>query len=270
MCEEKNDLLKEKKKKLTFNRKKMIKWTAIILSAMIVIFVVYFYFSLPDVSNLKNQNPKLTALMQIRINEAELAGKKLRIRQKWVRFKKIPKLLRQTIRITEDASFYKHEGVDYEELRESIKKNWDKGKFARGGSTITQQLAKNLYLSTEKSLFRKIREYFIAKRLESTLSKNRIYHLYLNVIELGRGVFGVEAASWYYFNKSVSDLSLEEMVRLTSVIPKPLTRRPTVNSRWVKWKSKWILGKLKKYKYIDAERYEGTIGAFITKKKKLE
>lgn len=241
---------------------RIIKLVIIIIFLILLIGSVYFYSSLPDVSYLKNENPKLTALMQERLDQAKSENKKLRIRQKWIRYQAIPDLLKKTIRITEDASFYKHEGVDFDELKESIKKNFEKGKLARGGSTITQQLAKNLYLSTEKSFFRKFREYFIARRLENHLSKNRIFHLYLNVIEFGPGIFGVEAASTYYFKKSVNNLSLEEIVRLTAVIPRPLKTNPQKNSRWLKWKCKWILRKLVLYKYIDQETFEINLRIF--------
>jgi monofunctional biosynthetic peptidoglycan transglycosylase len=141
------------------------------------------------------------------------------------------------------------------ELKESIIKNWEKKEFVRGGSTITQQLAKNLYLSTDKTITRKIKEYFIAKRIEKKLSKNRIFHLYLNIIELGPGIFGVEAATRYYFSKSVSDINLEEIIRLTAIIPQPLIRRANQESRWLHWRCRWILGKLKLYKYIDESTY---------------
>ncbi|HES59481.1 MAG TPA: penicillin-binding protein, partial [Caldithrix sp.] len=125
-----------------------------------------------------------------------------------------------------------------------------------------QQLAKNLYLSTEKSFLRKIKEYFIAKRLEKELSKYRIFHLYLNVIEFGRGVFGVEAASRFYFGKSVGNLTLEEMVRLTAIIPRPLITNPKGNSRWLKWKCKWILRKLALYNYIDQAACDAALLSF--------
>jgi monofunctional glycosyltransferase len=234
----------------------------ILLVLMTVGYTFYFFYTLPDVTYLKNENPKITALMQLRIDEAKAKNKKLRIRQKWVRYSKIPDLLKKSIRISEDASFFKHEGVDFEELKESIKKNLEEGKIVRDASTITQQLAKNLYLSTEKSFVRKIREYFIAKRLESELSKYRIYHLYLNVIEFGPGIFGVEAASKYYFGKSVSDLNLEEIVRLTAIIPRPLITSPRRNSRWIKWKCKWILHKLVLYNYIDQAMCDRTLQSF--------
>ena len=164
-------------------------------------------------------------------------------------------MLKKTIRISEDANFYFHKGIDYDELKEAIKKNWEEGTFARGGSTITQQLAKNLYLSTKKSFFRKIEEYFIARRLEDNLSKNRIFELYLNVIEFGSGIFGVEAAARYYFGKNVADLNLEEIIRLTAIIPRPLSISANGKSRWLLWRCRWIAGKLLLYKYIDQATY---------------
>jgi monofunctional biosynthetic peptidoglycan transglycosylase len=184
------------------------------------------------------------------------------IRQQWVTFDEIPKLFIDMIRVTEDAAFYQHQGVDLTELKAAIKKNWQKGKFVRGASTITQQLAKNLYLSTDKSVIRKIKEYFITRGLENQLSKKRIFDLYLNLIEFGPGIFGVQAAAKNYFNKDVSQLNLEEMVRLTAVIPKPLKEDPTHNSSWIQWKAGWILDTLRRYKYINQIEYQRVIAKF--------
>ncbi len=234
----------------------------LILIFLLLFFFIYFYRTLPDVYYLKTHHPKRTALMELRLEQAKQHGKKLRIRQYWVRFSTIPRLLKQAVRISEDASFYKHEGVDYTELKESLKRDLREGRLARGGSTITQQLAKNLYLSTQKSFWRKIREYFIARRLEKGLSKNRIFHLYLNVIEFGPGIFGVQAASRYYFRKNVDQLNLEEIVRLTAVIPRPLSISPRSRKRWLLWKCRWILHKLFLYGYISQEEYDQTLPAF--------
>ena len=234
----------------------------LIIFSALVIFSIWFYSTLPDVSYLKNENPKSTALIDLRKEQAKQANRKFRTRQKWVRFQEIPDLLKKSIRITEDAAFYKHNGIDLIEFWESVKKNWEEGEFARGGSTISQQLAKNLYLSTEKSLFRKFRELFITYSLESELTKNRIYHIYLNIIEFGPGVFGIQAASGYYFNKNAQDLTLGQIVRLTAIIPKPLKVNAAGNSKWLKWKAKWILGKMKLYKYISEDVYNSTIKEF--------
>jgi monofunctional biosynthetic peptidoglycan transglycosylase len=242
--------------------RKIILISLAVIVSLIGLMYLLIQLSLPDVQPLVKINPKTTALMEQRKKEAESAGKKYRIRQNWVSFKQIPKLLQRTVRISEDANFYFHEGIDLDELEESIKKNWEKGEFARGASTITQQLAKNLYLSTDKSLWRKIKEFFITGELESALSKNRIFHLYLNIIEYGRGIFGVDAASRYYFGKTVSELNEEEIIRLTAVIPKPLSVRPDQNSRWVLWRCRWITDKLLLYKYIETSHHDSLITLF--------
>ena len=220
------------------------------------------YLSLPNVTYLANKNPNTTALIQARLEESSQSNRKLRIRQTWISFDQIPDLLKTTIRISEDAGFYQHEGVDFTELQESIKRNLDEGRIVRGGSTITQQLAKNLYLSTDKSFVRKLKEYFIAKRLEKTISKNRIFHLYLNIIEFGPGVFGVQAAAKRFFNKNAIDLNLEECVRLTAVIPRPLSMNPKSKSHWMNWKAGWILSKMLQYEYIAKYEYDKTIVKF--------
>lgn len=229
---------------------------------LLLIFGLWFYLSLPDVSELQKNNPVTTALIGQRISESQAAGKKLKVRKVWVSFDKIPELLKKAVRISEDANFYFHDGIDLDELQASLKRNWEEGRIVRGASTITQQLAKNLYLSTDRSFLRKLREYFIARRLENTLSKNRIFSLYLNVIEFGPGIFGVQAASQYYFGKPVSALTLAEQIRLTAIIPRPLTTSPTSNSRWMKWRTCWILQKLRLYKYIDDPTYESLVVEF--------
>lgn len=226
-------------------------YSSITVVVLCMSFLLSIYLNLPDVTYLKYKNPQTTALMQLRKEQTEARGKKYHIRQNWVGFQTIPDLLKKAVRISEDASFYEHKGIDYEELKESIRKNLEEGNLVRGGSTITQQLAKNLFLSPEKSFLRKIIEYFIAKRLEAELSKDRIFNLYLNVIELGPGIFGVEAASQHYFNKRVQNLNIDEMVRLAAVIPRPLVVNPTKDNKWLKWKVEWIFQKMKLYNYID-------------------
>jgi monofunctional biosynthetic peptidoglycan transglycosylase len=236
--------------------KKILLWIVVGGPALLFGGGLLIYLSLPDVSDLTTNNPRSTALMLQRFREAKQSQANLVIRQQWVSFDKIPKLFKDTIRVTEDAAFYQHQGVDLGELKAAIKKNWQKGKYVRGASTITQQLAKNLYLSTDKSVIRKIKEYLITRRLENQLSKQRIFNLYLNVIEFGPGIFGVQAAAKHFFNKDVSQLNLEEMIRLTAVIPKPLKETPTRNSSWIQWKASWILDTMRRYKYIDQNEYQ--------------
>ena len=242
--------------------KKILRWVVIGVPALVIGGLMMIYVSLPDTMDLNTQNPRSTALMLQRYREAKASRKKLVIHQQWVAFDEIPELLKETIRVTEDASFYQHKGVDLAELKAALKKNWQKGTYVRGASTITQQLAKNLYLSTDKSVIRKIKEYLIARRLESQLGKQRIFELYLNVIEFGPGIFGVQAAADIFFNEKVGRLNLEEMVRLTAVIPKPLRENPTCNSSWIKWKAGWILDTLLRYKYIDQYEYQKVKDSF--------
>jgi monofunctional biosynthetic peptidoglycan transglycosylase len=242
--------------------KKLLLLALVLISVYIAGLMTYICLSLPDVSDLKTHNPTTTALIEARIEEAREKGSEIIIKQSWVSFEEIPQLLKDTVRIAEDASFYWHEGIDFEELKESIKKNIQEKRFARGGSTITQQLAKNLYLSEKKSITRKITEYFIARRLEKALSKDRIFELYLNVVEFGSNVFGVQAASRQHFGRHVSELGLEEIVRLTAVLPRPLTVDPWGESPWLLWRCRWLLHKLRLYEYISEEAYQESVIVF--------
>jgi monofunctional biosynthetic peptidoglycan transglycosylase len=240
----------------------------IVLAAVLTVVLVcaalvaQILLTLPDVSGLRTRNPETTALMDFRRQEARKKGQSYPIEKEWVEFDRIPALLKESVRITEDASFYWHGAVDYEELKESLKRDLRERRFARGGSTITQQLAKNLYLSPRKNPLRKLREYFIARRLEKALTKDRIFALYLNLIELGPGIFGVQAAARHYFGRDAADLSLEQIIRLVAVIPRPLTTDPRGPGRWLNWRCRYILDKLKLYKKIGEDDYQSLIEEF--------
>jgi monofunctional glycosyltransferase len=196
------------------------------------------------VGRLKYENPGETALMHQRIHEEEKARRSLKIKQQWIPLSEIPKEVVDAVIAAEDGTFFTHGGVDWYELRASIEQNITARKAARGASTITQQLAKNLYLSTSKDPIRKIKEFIIAFLLEQQLSKNRILELYLNVIEWGRGIFGVEAAAQTYFGKSARHLTLDEAARLAAVIPSPLRHRPDVESKYLLYRKAVVLGRM--------------------------
>jgi monofunctional glycosyltransferase len=183
--------------------------------------VAYAYLSLPDVRLLRTENPRTTAFMELRQQEAHAKGKPAFQEHRWVPYARISANLKRAVIVTEDSAFWQHEGVDYEQLRESMEVNWERGEFARGASTITQQLAKNLYLSPSKNPMRKLRELLITRRLEVELSKQRILEIYLNVIEWGDGVWGAEAAARKYFRKSAADLSASESALLAGAIANP-------------------------------------------------
>jgi len=144
----------------------------------------------------------------------------------WTPVNAVPASLKKAVIAAEDANFYAHEGVDYEAIREAIKTDLQKGKFVRGGSTITQQVAKNVFLSREKTISRKIKEIVLARRLDDTLSKSRIMEIYLNVAELGPMIYGVGHASTYYFGKHPSALTVRESAFLASMLPGPKVYDP--------------------------------------------
>ena len=159
--------------------------------------------------------------MELRAREAHAQGKPVQQDQRWVPYARISANLKKAVIVTEDSAFWQHEGIDYEQLRESMETNWERGEFARGASTITQQLAKNLYLSPSKNPIRKVKELLITRRLEYELTKQRILEIYLNVIEWGDGVWGADAASRRYFHKPASDLAPSEAALLAAAIANP-------------------------------------------------
>ncbi len=202
---------------------------ALLLAGFIAI--QFFY---PNVSRLKKKNPGKTAMMAYREAEWKQAGKNYRVQQKWVPLRAVSPYLVKAVLIGEDDKFWKHEGVDYEAMQKAIEKDIKEQKFKLGGSTISQQLAKNLFLSPSKNPIRKIREAIITWRMEKALSKKRILELYLNVAEWGdRGIFGIEAAAMHYYGRHASDLGPEEAARLAAVLPNPRKFNPLSSQRYV-------------------------------------
>lgn len=197
----------------------------VLLSSLLATLLVgggyYFYFSLPDVGLLKQRNPKSTALMELRDHEYRKQNPSARRQQAWVSYDAVSEHIKKAILVSEDAAFYSHKGVDMTELKAALKKDLETLSFSRGGSTITMQLAKNLYLNPSKNPLRKLKEIFIAHQLENNLSKRRIFELYLNVVELGRNVYGVEAAAQHYFGKSAGAVDLVEAATLAALLPNP-------------------------------------------------
>jgi monofunctional glycosyltransferase len=207
---------------------------------------VFEYFSLPSVSieKLRTENVGMTALMVQRTEEAEESGKPFKIVQKWVPLSRMSRNIINAVIVAEDGTFFSHGGFDWYEMQESLERNLDEGRPVRGASTITQQLAKNLFLSTSKNPLRKFKEAVITLRLEENLSKMRILELYLNVIEWGSGIFGVEAAAQKYFGVTAGSLTREQAGRLAAVIPSPLKHTPNTDSRYVLRRSATVLRRM--------------------------
>lgn len=189
--------------------------------------VAHTWVTLPDVRPLKTTPPDTTAFRELRASEARAAGRVLTMRHRWVDYGRISPHLKRAVVVAEDAAFWQHEGVDFDEIRASIKVNWERGEFVRGASTITQQLAKNLYLSPSRNPYRKLRELFITRRLEAELSKQRILELYLNLIEWGDGVWGAEAAARAHFGVSAAQLTPSQAALLAGAIINPRVYSPS-------------------------------------------
>ncbi len=208
--------------------------------------LVLEYLSLPNIrlQELERVNPHRTALMQQREREATAVGKPFHVQQLWIPLNRISPHLAHAVIVSEDGTFYENGGVDWYEVEESIEKNVQEGKAARGASTISQQLAKNLFLSTSKDPLRKLKELVITLRMERVLSKDRILEIYLNVIEWGNGVFGAEAAAQKYFGKSASAVTREEAARLAAIIPSPLRHQPNQPSQYVDRRASLILDRM--------------------------
>jgi monofunctional glycosyltransferase len=207
--------------------------------------LAYAYLTLPDVRSLATENPRSTAFMEIRYYEARAKGESPKQEQEWIEYKNISSNLKRAVLVAEDAAFWSHDGLDYDELRKAIELDWQKGEMVRGASTITQQLAKNLYLSPSKNPLRKIRELIIARRLEVELKKARILEIYLNVIEWGDGIYGAEAAARTYFGTSASSLGPSEAALLAGAIINPRMLNPENPTRRLRNRQRLILARMR-------------------------
>lgn len=206
--------------------------------------LAFVWITLPDVRPLKKDNPESTAFMRMRVEEALRGGKVLRIRHRWVPYDRISPALRLAVTVSEDGNFFGHDGVDYAELRIALEQNWTRPWRLRGASTITQQLAKNLYLTPSRTPTRKLTELMITRRLEAELSKRRILELYLNLIEWGDGIWGAEAAAQMYFGTSAASLSAPQAALLAAAIINPHIFSPARPSPYMLRRQQTILARM--------------------------
>ncbi|MEW6730585.1 MAG: monofunctional biosynthetic peptidoglycan transglycosylase [Acidobacteriota bacterium] len=230
-------------------RSKVKKWTLKkILLALLVLGIGYLgleYLLLPDCQELVKNNPETTALIEARLHRAREEGREPRRQQVWVPIDRISNNLIRAVLTGEDNHFFAHNGFDTKAIQKAIEEDWKEFKFKRGASTITQQLAKNLYLSESKNPLRKLKEAVITYRMEKVLSKRRIMEIYLNVIEWGEGIYGAEAAARHHFSKSATQLSTSEAAYLAAMIPNPRTvYNPRKNPRRVAHRQRIILRRM--------------------------
>ena len=181
---------------------------------------------LPDVRFLTLANPKTTAYIQLFVRSQTAKGKKPVVMMQWTPLSQMSPHLKHAVVIAEDDMFYRHNGVDWESVKMALDYDIKKGKLARGASTITQQVARNLFLSPSRNPLRKVKEMLIAYKLERALTKERILEIYLNIAEWGVGIYGAQAASRVYFGKDSSMLTVEESVALAAALPSPWRLNP--------------------------------------------
>ncbi|MBL8515410.1 MAG: monofunctional biosynthetic peptidoglycan transglycosylase [Betaproteobacteria bacterium] len=201
--------------------RKLLRWMLIslgIIAGLVIALQLWFF---GHVLWWRTHDPESTAFMRARVAAAERDGKPLKFRHKWVPYEKISPHLKRALVTSEDDTFTEHAGFNWEAIQKALDKNEQRGKVVAGGSTITQQLAKNLFLSGERSVVRKGQEAVIAVMLEQSMDKKRIFEIYLNVIEWGNGVFGAEAAARHYFGVSAAQLSAGQSAKLAAMVPRP-------------------------------------------------
>lgn len=225
--------------------KAMLKKILLLTAAGLILFTVWNLLW-PPVTPLAEHNPKTSAIMEQRQESWREQGVKRRVHHSWRPLAQISPYLVQAVLIAEDDKFYSHGGFDLEMIKKAFQRNLDAGEIKYGASTITQQLAKNLFLSHSRNLLRKVREAIIAWRLEMYLDKNRILELYLNVVEWGPGVFGAQAAARHHFKCSAAQLTPLQAARLAAVLPGPLRYDPAVPSKYVTNRANHILREMRR------------------------
>lgn len=198
--------------------RKLVLW--LVLAPIVIVLAMQLYFAV-QIWWWIDHNPASTSFMDRQLASLREKNPKAQLKHKWVSYNRISNHLKRAIIAAEDSNFSEHEGVDWEAMQKAYEKNIKKGKVVAGGSTITQQLAKNLFLSGERSYLRKAQEVAITYMLETMMDKERIFEIYLNVVEWGVGVFGAEAAAQHYYGVSAAQLGPAQAARLAVMLPRP-------------------------------------------------
>ncbi|WP_374499738.1 monofunctional biosynthetic peptidoglycan transglycosylase [Zoogloea sp.] len=207
------------------------RWTRRALLALVLVFVAWHVWLLGQVLWWKWVPPSETSFMSLRLDELNEKKPDAELRYRWVPYEQISLHLKRAVVAAEDDKFVDHEGFDWDGIQKAIEKNQKKGKAVAGGSTISQQLAKNLFLSPSRSYFRKVEEAIITVMIEALWDKRRILEVYLNVVEWGNGIFGCEAAAQRYYKTSAARLSPPQAARLAVMLPNPRKYETTFGPR---------------------------------------
>jgi len=217
-------------------------WRSLLL-VLIAFLLIQFWF-LVHVWYWVHHNPSMTAFMESRLEQLRWKNPKATLKFRWMPYGRISVHLKRAVVAAEDARFLEHEGFDWDGIELAYKKNLKKGRIVAGGSTISQQLAKNLFLSGERTWWRKGQEAIITVMIEIIMSKRRILEIYLNVIEWGSGVFGAEAAARYHFATSAAALGPEQAARLAAMVPSPTRYRPGRETAYLQRRTEIILSRM--------------------------
>jgi len=213
--------------------------------------LAYEALTWPAVAALAKQNPKTTAFIERYQAEESRAGRKPRVAWRWVSYSKIADDLKRAALVSEDVGFFSHHGFEVSEMEDAVKDAVEEGEMPRGASTITQQVAKNLWLSPSRNPLRKLKEAILTVELERYLGKKRILEIYLNIAEFGPGIYGAEAAARAYFDKSAADLTDSEAASLAAGLPKPSRWHPGSKSRYYAKRIAIIQGRMEKFTFLD-------------------
>jgi len=220
------------------------RWTwRLVLLALIAITLIQFWFAV-HIWYWSSYDPQMTAFMESRLEKLREKDPKAAIRHQWVPYQRISVQLKRAIVAAEDAKFLDHGGFDWEAIQKAYEKNLLKGKVVAGGSTISQQLAKNLFLSSDRSWWRKAQEAVITLMIETIMTKRRILEIYLNVIEWGDAVFGAEAAARYHYGISAAGLNSTQAARLAAMVPSPRRYGPGRTTAYLQRRTDIILGRM--------------------------
>lgn len=224
--------------------RKLFRWTwRLVLLALITLVLVQFWFVV-HVWYWTSHDPQTTAFTASRLEKLREKDPNARLRHQWVPYNRMSVHLKRAVVAAEDAKFLDHDGFDWEAIQKAYEKNLKKGKIVSGGSTISQQLAKNLFLSGERTWWRKVQEAAITVMIETIMTKRRILEIYLNVIEWGSGVFGAEAAARHHFGVTAAALRPEQAARLAAMVPSPRRYGPGYETAYLQRRTDIILSRM--------------------------
>jgi monofunctional biosynthetic peptidoglycan transglycosylase len=220
------------------------RWSWRIFALIFLLLLGYQFWVAAQIAWWRKHNPSTSAFMESRLSIMQMKDSKAKLKHKWVNYKNISDNLKRALIASEDAKFVDHEGFDWDGIQKAYEKNMARGKIVAGGSTISQQLAKNLFLSTSRTPWRKAEETLITLMLEAIMDKRRIFDIYLNTIEWGNGVFGAEAAAQHYYQTGASLLAKEQAAKLAAMVPNPRYYDNHRDAKGLMRKTEIILGNM--------------------------